>query len=190
MNRQIKFRVWDNRGKYFRRANIEGPKNSAWGVKIDRGIFSLESTEGLIYQQWTGLFDANNKEIYEGDIVRLDYKRKPYLGRRFDESGKDIGPEYAQEFEDFYRLYSVEWFSGTYGISGQEYAALINGFVVKEISDTISGREAFPYCRKGKIGLFGLPFEFEGCGTFGTVANKCGIVGNIFENSEFLTNEP
>jgi len=73
MSRAIKFRVWDSDGKYFRRANIEGPKNSAWGVKIDRGIFNLSSVESLIPQLWTGLLDKDGREIYEGDIVKREY---------------------------------------------------------------------------------------------------------------------
>ena len=71
--REIKFRVWDDKGKYFRRADIIGPKNSAWGVKIDRGIFTIPLSETLIPQQFTGLLDKNKTPIYEGDIVDYRY---------------------------------------------------------------------------------------------------------------------
>lgn len=70
MPRTIKFRIWDSKSKRFRRTNITGPKNTVWGVKIDRGIFETPNGEGLTVQMFTGLLDKNNKEIYEGDILQ------------------------------------------------------------------------------------------------------------------------
>jgi uncharacterized phage protein (TIGR01671 family) len=59
MNRQLKFRVWDDEQKkfeYFELHNITFP---------DR----LLNQDKFPVQQWTGEYDKNRKEIYEGDII-------------------------------------------------------------------------------------------------------------------------
>jgi hypothetical protein len=58
--RELKFRVWDNEQKkfeYFELHNITVP---------DR----LLTQDKFPVQQFTGEYDKNKKEIYEGDIIR------------------------------------------------------------------------------------------------------------------------
>lgn len=57
MNREIKFRVWDNIGK----------KLYNWPIVVSNYIGDNNCT----LQQYIGIKDFNNKEVFEGDIVRL-----------------------------------------------------------------------------------------------------------------------
>ena len=56
--REIKFRVWDEKYNQWHTSPI--------------AIYPAESVvkQGRVIQQFTGLKDRNNKEIYEGDILR------------------------------------------------------------------------------------------------------------------------
>lgn len=58
--RDIKFRAWSDRVCQFNYYKLE---------EIGVGIY-----EGSIIQQYTGINDINQKDIYEGDIVKYKYQ--------------------------------------------------------------------------------------------------------------------
>lgn len=60
MNRIIKFRIWE------KETNKLVKYSPNWNYEVNE-IFEL--TNSFVFQQFTGLLDKNNKEIYEGDIV-------------------------------------------------------------------------------------------------------------------------
>jgi hypothetical protein len=73
MMRNIKFRVWDE-------------KYNCWDyepVTMIPGQPILK--QGRVIQQWTGLLDINNKEIYEGDTVKFKVWEGSYGEHEYEE---------------------------------------------------------------------------------------------------------
>ncbi len=66
MNRLIKFRVWSKDAECWLNAKDISFIQSRSGHFYPFGI----SPEAVVVQQYTGLKDKHNKEIYEGDILK------------------------------------------------------------------------------------------------------------------------
>lgn len=70
----IKFRAWDKEDKAYT-ANEYLVEIVPDGTDFDLvSSVDFDDSTGLVIEQFTGLTDANGKEVYEGDIIKSNYK--------------------------------------------------------------------------------------------------------------------
>jgi uncharacterized phage protein (TIGR01671 family) len=72
MNREIKFRAWDNKKMWKHAVPILGQAYNGETINVsehENGVWN-EFVNGIL-MQFTGLYDCEGKEIYEGDIVKI-----------------------------------------------------------------------------------------------------------------------
>ncbi|MFD3078460.1 YopX family protein [Streptococcus agalactiae] len=68
-----KFRAWSKKFKRMYEVTLVDYENGDVGLKDDHGGVAIGDIKQLILMQSTGMFDKNGVEIFEGDVVKLQY---------------------------------------------------------------------------------------------------------------------
>lgn len=80
MTREIKFKVWDKKNKEWVGAETGGVMDLLYSMQYNGFFFdndSFDIPERIEVLQFTGLKDKNGKEIYEGDVVKIEREYYP-----------------------------------------------------------------------------------------------------------------
>lgn len=93
--REIKFRAWDNgiMKKFLRIPFFVGSDgtpykdNDPYGLDMS-GRRSISPLQDIVIMQYTGLKDKDGKEIYEGDIITVEYNGIGKKTVQWDDEGK------------------------------------------------------------------------------------------------------
>lgn len=171
MNREIKFRAWNN-GQMWEIFDLLNPKEP-----IDNW------PKGNILMQFTGLKDKNGKEIYEGDVV---YRREEHNQKRTTVRA----PFNIREF------YGVVEYHADGGIAGDDEAYDIPGFYLRSIRGHFKPKHDVSV--KASLNETVVPAiepvvqndeylnSFKTYGPNDDWNTTLEVIGNVFENPELL----
>ena len=134
MNSKIKFRAWDKENKWF-----IYPDSITWDTQNNvSSVFQHNNTPEIVYlltddillQQFTGLRDKNNKEIYEGDIYKTPgsnylryvfFHNGAFCGGRILEDSTPLNWEYSEEHDQV----EIDNFVSCIEVVGNIYETLV-----------------------------------------------------------------
>ena len=87
--RDIKFRVWSNElNEMLPSSQCTFRYKDGKIDRVDSTLFSSSGTlQNYIIEQYTGLKDKNDVEIYEGDLVKIYATNETWVGEVFFEDG-------------------------------------------------------------------------------------------------------
>ena len=75
--REIKFKAWDINNNKMYLSKCVNEETGEWLVDIDyTNNCECSDKDRLIQMQYIGLKDSNNKEIYEGDIIKISFEEE------------------------------------------------------------------------------------------------------------------
>ena len=156
MKREIKFRAWNPVCKRFE-SNYDNIYLESDGTVFDSNGSGGVNRVGYDVQLFTGLKDKNNKEIYEGDILHIEYF-KMALGENLGVYEAEAELTGVLEFDDLSLI-----LRNIAGEKWQEYTGY----------DAGEGKCKFMYLGDVYDGSLDASYQIE-------------VIGNIYENPELL----
>ncbi len=153
--RKLKFRIYDHAAKAFMGGGAGFP------------IYECNYDNEISYQQFTGLLDKNEKEIFEGDIIEEYKKPTSEAVKWVYDAEKKVG-SYQQNTEEFKEVGKIEWNNYSDGeyVENVECWMLIrkDGMKVGPISELLYRAER---------AFYNYIYTYK-------------VIGNIFDNPEIL----
>jgi len=154
MKREIKFRAWhkDDKAPYVNEMLEDGEARFLLSQGFDEMM-----PDNYVFMQFTGLKDKNGKEVYEGDVLRIEYFKIAV--------GENLG------------VYETE--AELTGVVGFDGLSLILQNIMGEKWQEYTGYDA----GEGNCKFMYLGDVYEGSLD---ASYQIEVIGNIYENPELI----